>query len=233
MTFLRVWGSYSRPAAVSCDDGLVYVVKGLQAGGADMAKPITTEQIIAASGRLVGAPVVDTVLVDVADLVAIEPQLAHLQPGLTHGVRFIPDCSDRMWTDYAHIAENRPRFGAIAVMYSWVGASDHQVIYENQHPHLVYTVDHGHFLPGGTNWTVATLQAAPAATGVDPQFGAIGLVEAELRQPASLLRGLQPAEIAGAVALPPDAWGVTLQERVAIADYLERRRMQLGAHLPQ
>ena len=63
MTFLQAWRSFSKPAAVSCDEGAAYVVKGLQHGRADMAKPLTTEQIVAAAGRLVGAPVVETVLV--------------------------------------------------------------------------------------------------------------------------------------------------------------------------
>ncbi len=232
MTFLRVWASFSKPAAVSCDDGFAYVIKGLQHGRADMAKPLTTEQIVAAAGRLVGAPVVETVLVDVSDLVAIEPRLAYLQPGLAHGTRQHPDCSDRMWTDYAHLADNRPRFGALAVMYSWLGAADHKVIYENHPPNLVYTVDHGHFLPGGTNWTVAQLTAAPPAAGLDPQFGTIGLLDAEVRPAADLLRAVRPQHIAAAVAQPPDDWGVTLQERVAIADYLERRQNQLSAVLP-
>jgi hypothetical protein len=127
MTFLQAWRSFSKPAAVSCDEGAAYVVKGLQHGRADMAKPLTTEQIVAAAGRLVGAPVVETVLVDVTDLVAIEPRLAYLQPGLTHGTLQIADASDRLWIDYAHLVDNRLRFGALAVLYSWVGANDHQV----------------------------------------------------------------------------------------------------------
>jgi hypothetical protein len=57
--------------------------------------------------------------------------------------------------------DNKYRFAAAAVMYSWLGASDRQFIYGKAGSHKVYSVDHGHFFQNGPNWTIASLSAAP------------------------------------------------------------------------
>jgi hypothetical protein len=55
------------------------------------------------------------------------------------------------------VPDNRPRFAALAVLYGWIPAGDAQLIYRQTVSHLVYSVDHGHFFPGGPNWTLAGL----------------------------------------------------------------------------
>jgi hypothetical protein len=143
-TFVKKFATASQPVVLACDDGADYVVKGAQAG-----RMIVIDQIVARVGDAVGAPVGEPALVDVpATLIAAEPEMAHMAAGIAHGSRWIPNCTDQ--TGFAHtlVAENRDRFARIAWLYGWVVASDHQFIYSNDAPQIVYTVDHGHFFRG-------------------------------------------------------------------------------------
>jgi hypothetical protein len=124
--------------------------------------------------------------------------------------------------------ENRPRFAGLEVLYSWIGCeSDHQLFYENSAPHLVHSFDHGHFFAGSTNWTADTLH--PEAIPVPDQFFAGLLITNVERAPFLLaLQGIDRDDICAAVASVPESWGITIDERVALATYLhERRRMVL------
>ena len=46
------------------------------------------------------------------------------------------------------------RCALLAVMYGWFQAGDNQLLYRKTPPELVFSVDHGHFFPGGPEWTV-------------------------------------------------------------------------------
>jgi len=113
------------------------------------------------------------------------------------------------------------------VLYSWAKASDHQWLYEDTPPHLVYSVDHGHFLgDGGPRWTVQDLQAQPSATW-DGTFAPCKLTDIELAAPLARLQSVTKADVEAIVAGPRPDWSVTLEERAALADYLFRRKLDL------
>ncbi len=138
MTFLKKWGSFSKPVALKCDDGGEYVVKGLQAAQ-QMGRPICNEQIVGRLGQQLGAPIPELALVEVTQqLIAIEPELSHLQPGVCHGIRLMNNCTDRKWLEHFNVIDNRPRFAALAVLYGWIPSNDNQLIYETAPPYLVY-----------------------------------------------------------------------------------------------
>ena len=129
------------------------------------------------------------------------------------------------------ISENRSRFAALQVLYSWVQASDHQFIYDTSPPNLVYSYDHGEFFPGGPNWTVDSLRAA-ADPALDPNFDACNLKEDELRSVAERLYEIRPRHIACAVAQVWDTWSVTSEEQIELATYLRARQLKLFPLLP-
>jgi hypothetical protein len=139
------------------------------------------------------------------------------------------DCSDKLWPPQPKTPANRKQVASIAVFYGWVaGFNDAQVIVELHPPRDFYSVDHGHFLPGGPNWTVDTLNALtnPASPNADcAQY----LDEAEIRAAASPLSSVTDLDIAGFVAWPPDEWSITLDERVAVATLLSKRRDEMLA----
>jgi hypothetical protein len=189
------------------------------------------EQIVACLATFLAAPVPRAVLINVpAELIVAEPQLAGYVPGLAHGSTFLSDASERMGLAYSSVPENLPRFARLALLYSLVGAQDHQFIYENAPPRLVHSVDHGHFFPGGPGWTVASLKGAPPAV-LDPVFAGIGFGK-ELRGARDDLASISPQRIAMATAAPPEQWKIPMDERVALARYLVKRRDELLAILP-
>ena len=97
-------------------------------------------------------------------LTKAEPGLSHFVPGYVHASKREIDCTDRDAFRYYDEPDNRSRFAALSVLYTWTGATDHQFIYKKQMPHLVFSVDHGHFflhcLDGGITWQRRTSDAA-------------------------------------------------------------------------
>jgi hypothetical protein len=226
-TYRNRWQTASSPVLLACDDGEEYVVKGRQLG-----RVLINEQVIGRIGRALGAPVTDVALVDVPEaLVQMEADMSHMPAGISHGNRWIPDCSERAWIQYTDEPQNRPRFALLAVLYGWVVPSDPQMIYENTAPHFVHSIDHAWFFPGGPNWTVDTLRAAPSPVPDATIVSECGLSNDELREAARRLSDVTDAAIAEAVAIPPEDWGISLDERVALAIYLAERRGKLASSL--
>jgi hypothetical protein len=223
-TYLRSWPSASRPVLLRCDDGHDYVVKGAQTG-----RTVINEHVVGRLGKLVGAPVGQVAIVTVPDaLVNAEPQMAHVTPGPAHGSRFLPHCGDRENLLHTDVPENRDRFARLAILYGWMGATDHQFIYENQPPHRVHSVDHGHFF-NGPGWTEASLAALPSAALDVTISTACGFTDDEVGAAAATIPLADDAAIASVVAGPPDAWGMSKADRVALASTLATRREALIA----
>ena len=187
LTYLRRWTTASQPVLLSCDDGRDYVVKGSQAG-----RMTVNDQIVARLGLAMGAPVSRVALIDVLpELIAAQPEMSHVRPGLAHGCEFIPDCTEREGLMHWDQGDNHRRFSLLSVLYGWVAANDHQYIYSNAPPNVVYSVDHGHFFPSGPDWSIATLRAAPAPSPDATIVSAGGLTSAELAD--ALSNYLRPA----------------------------------------
>jgi hypothetical protein len=202
--------------------GEEYVVKGRQAG-----RQVVNDHIIAHLGLALGAPTGQPRLIDIpAELIKVEYRLAHIPPGTSHGTLFIRGCFDSQDLIATSELGNRPRLALLAVLYGWVVANDWQFLFEHDPPRLIYSVDHGHFFPNGAEWTIASLFQAPCAV-LDPCFADCNLTEAEIRQALSALKEISDESIIRAVARPPDEWGITMNERVALVEYLIQRRQEL------
>jgi hypothetical protein len=223
-TFLKKWATASQPVLLTCvaADGSHhdYVVKGRQAG-----RMVFNDQVVARLGQQLGAPVGEPALVDVPQaLIDVEPEMAHMLAGVSHGTRFLVGYSERLAYDRASEGVNRSRFAALALLFGWIHASDHQFIYENAAPHTVVSVDHGHFLPNGPDWTVASLAGAPVSAPDAGVVAGAALTDEELDEARAALRPLTNEQIAEALVVPPDEWGVSEDERQALARYLADRR---------
>lgn len=224
-TFLRTYHTSSRPVQLLCSDGFEYVVKGRNSGRA-----IVNEQIVGRLGPLIDAPVASVELISVPEeLVEVSWEMAHIPPGICHGSRYIHNTSGRSWLEYLRESANRNRIAALAVLYGWMHAGDHQLIYENAPPHFVHSVDHGHFMPEpeGPEWRLEDLIAYPEPRP-DRHLMEDGMLSmASLRPTAEKLQMVTDERIAFAVAVSPDDWGITMDERMVLAEYLALRRSQL------
>jgi hypothetical protein len=220
-TYLKSWPSASSPVLLRCHDGRDYVVKGAQSG-----RQAVNDQIVARlSATKALAPTGRPALVDVpAALVQAQPEMAHVTAGLAHGTELIEGCSERALYEHATVVENRDRFARLALLFGWLQAGDHQFIYTNAEPHLVHSVDHGHFFPGGPDWTPDTLNGA-AAPVPDPAITtAAALEESDFQGLRSVFAQVSDAEIAAAVAAVPSAWALPADHRAALCQYLSLRR---------
>lgn len=221
-TFVKSFPTASRPVLFSCDDKRDYVVKGLNSG-----RVAINEQVVGRLGEFLGAPVPEIVLVNVPpELVSLEPAIKHLTPGIVHGSSFVGGCTDRLGIAYVEEPRNRDRFARLAILYSWVGANDHQWIYEKSPPNSVWSVDHGHFFPNGPEWRPEHLPQAVVAK-IDGMFDACGLTLTEIKSAAAKLKEVDNETIAKVVGGIPTAWNFPITERVALARYLERRKTEL------
>ncbi len=220
--FVQALPGTSKGALLACDDGHQYATKG---EGIKKARPI--EQIVGRLAVACEAPVPTVVLVSLTPaFVASQEGAWDIGAGLAHGSRFVLDCEDSDDVEHVACSENRQRFAQLAVFYGWFGAQDHQYLYEKATSRRVWSVDHGLFLPS-TTWTEDSLTKASGARADRKIAHGAGLTRDELRAAASILAQAPDSIIATAVAAPPEAWGITMEERVALAVFLDQRREQL------
>jgi hypothetical protein len=188
-------------------------------------RPLIADHVVGRLAEIVGAPVPDVQLVDVPDvLIGPGSYLEHFEAGIGHGSTYVPDCRDWRHVEHAREPGNPERFAALAVLFGWTDAGDQQFLYSKVPPQHVWSTDHGEFFTGSSEWTIETLDTSLTAT-LDPLIIAgAGPPRELLLEAIDRLRLATDAVIARVVAIPPDAWGITLDERVGLAEYLARRR---------
>ena len=216
-------GTASQPQKFICGDTALYLVKFANNPHGD-GKGNVTEQVVALAGALIGAPVPEATLVEVsAELLGALQLPDFAGPGLHHGSRWAHGYSDRQ--HLAYVDENRERFGALDILYAWMlCVGDHQWIYRNEPPHEVLSVDHTSFFPGGPAWTAEGLRAESTHPAPDPTLATLNLTPTDRGPALERLRAVRNADLARVVAAPPSEWGISPDERVAVAAYLAGRR---------
>ncbi len=223
-------GSGSQAVKLTCDDGFLYAVKFQ--GNPHGTRILAAEQVISHLGLYLGAPVAVAAHVSVsAEFVnanSIQVNGVAALPGVHHGSRWELGATDREGLAYVGEAENRDRFASLKVLYTWTCAGDSQFIYKKAAPHLVYSVDHGHFFPGSTGWTAPSLAAAPAPV-LDPLFDPVGLGAADLKPFLDRLASLNPETVADAIARVRSDWGVADADLTALGNFLFARAAQIAA----
>jgi len=225
--------SDSKPVKLTCEDGHDYFVKGVQlAQDMPRKRVLINDQIVARLGLDMGAPVGVPALVEVLQaLIDNESGMAHMHAGVAHGCRAILQVTNRRTWENIQIRENRSRFALIAVLYGWLNVSDVQVLYDENPPHLVYTVDHGHFI-AGPGWDVAGFAGGIPSIMMEDICNQCVFTDAEKHAALSSLAYVTDERIADAIAIPPDTWLFPEDQRIALAKHLASRRDALSATRP-
>lgn len=225
-TYRKKMQSASSPRLVACHDGAEYWIKW----PAQIQVGTVTEQVVARLGSTIGAFVGEVALIEVPpELPVAEPELADVPPGVVHGCRHLGDVTDRLWIDHLHEGDNRERFARLALLYGWMIASDHQVLYETQPPYRAWSVDHAFFFPpqNSSTWTIESLEAAGDGEVDERIVRDCQFTDAELEAAAVDLSKATDQVIATVLAVPPDEWGIGMNHRIALAHFLARRRDDL------
>lgn len=226
-TVLGTLNGASGSVLFSCAGNSKFVAKGTR-----NQKGLVSEHVVARLGQLLEAPVGEVGLVQVPDALRVIASVQNMGAGLAHATRYIEGITDRVGLAYVSLPENRQRFARLCILYSLVRASDHQLFYSTTAPSLVYSLDHGHFFPGGPQWSIASIQSAPPAV-VDPWFAAVGLTNVELAEARLRLESITDSDISNVLAGPPPEWPFTPEERNALDTFIKSRRDTLLAVVPQ
>jgi hypothetical protein len=249
--FIRCWPERgSQPVQVVGSDQKQYIVKGL-ISGRDRGRAIAIEHVVDTLGSFIGAPVPPSVLINLPhELILQHAEMAHLRYGTAHGTVWVEGCNDaRHPREIPCVDEpNRYRLASIAVLYGWLVDSDvlgdFQLIYERQSPYRIYTVDHDVFWESIPLWedVRSSLMKPDPVLGIvwepgpaEPNFRILKFLAGdryikevpEVHEAVAKLQHVSKDDIAQAVASPSVEWGLTLESRAELAEYLESRRLQL------
>ena len=227
-TFVCRWTTASDPAALRCDDGETYVVKASHPGRPEVSRMMIADHVVGRLGELLEAPVPSVALVEVpAPLIAAQPEMSGWSSGVAHGSRFIENTTEREGLSFVDAPANRERFARLAILFGWTQGSDQQFIYEKT-VHLVYSHDHGHFFPGGPQWTEASLLAALHNAQTDQALvQGCNLNAQEIAAAVARLQATTVQQIEVVVTGVPAVWGITAGERTALREFLVQRRASL------
>lgn len=224
-TFIRTMGtSFSSPVQLKCDDGHSYIVKSSSYGLAT-----ATEQIVARLAPVISSPVPETRLVSISQSLLDDNKLGmnKFQEGLAHGLRFMPNCTDKSGIEHQNLSINRQKFASLAVLYGWFHlGGDHQFFYDKT-TNEVYSFDHGFFFPNGPNWSEMSLDSYKIVQ-LDPLItGACTFTQPEIAAAKLPLAIVTSEHVATAIMSPPDDWQITMPMRLKAAEYLMSRCQDL------
>lgn len=222
--YTRSWRTKSEPILLECEDNQDYVVKTQRSD-----RQIINDQLVARLGQLLEAPVGEPKLIHIPqELIDYTPNLKNISPGIAHGTLWIPNCFDDTLMATSE-PQNRLRLVLLATLYGWTYANDHQFLYNRQPPRLIYSVDHGHFFPNPPNWCIDDLgdllDVSPAV--LDNCFQVCNFSQQELIHAYEKLNFIDIIKIIQSVAIIPSEWGFTMEERLAMIEYLVIRQKQL------
>lgn len=226
-TFVQRFKTFSQPVLLVGDSASMYVVKGRQVDREFvMSHAILADHVVAGLGRCIGAPIPPTAVVELpGELIAAERSLADYLPGEAFGSYFTP-CSPRLRVTAPRGDADRAAYSKLGALWAWCRGGDPQ-LFRKDDDETVISVDHGHFFPGGPNWTSDLIREDPLA-GLHSNNEFSGKVSAgELGAAIALVKSVSDHDIAGIIASAPRGLDVSDVERCALAEFLRTRRDKL------
>lgn len=192
----------------------------------------TNEQIVGRAARLIGGPgcEIKTIAIS-ADCSGWEfrPGRA-LEAGIAHACSAVPDCSETRALAHRGEDENSTRHAMIFALYDWCWGSDPQWLVAQTEEQRYYSHDHGHYFPGGPNWTVGSLmQYVDQPNEFADSFA--GISTNAVRSIAEALESLTKESLACVLAGIPSSWPVTDEELECIGFFLQRRAPRVASRL--
>lgn len=212
-------------------DGVQWWVKPLN--NAQGERVTVTEAIVAAAGRLIGAPVCETAIVRLPEEIAgweFRPG-RFIEPGYAHASRGVIGVQEDRRLLFRDRDENATRHAGTVALHDWCWGGDDQWLYSEPEDRRLYSHDHGWYLPEiGPSWSTTTLAGRVDEPHVPP-WPTDGLAPAELTRLAEVLQRLSRTSIAAALVGIPESWPVTDNELEAVGWFLERRSVAVAARL--
>lgn len=221
-------GSGSFPAQGS--DGDRWYVKPLNNNHSQ--RVCVNEYVVSAIGRLLGAPVCEVDIIRVPDDLAgyeFTPGKA-LAAGYASASRAVGQVREDRSLTFRHRDDNRRRHVGVFALYDWCAGNDAQWLYNAADDERTFSHDHGHYFPGGPDWSIGSLESS-----VDVAYQAPGdttdLDRDEIERMADALEAIDAESVLRVMRRIPSAWPVSSEELGALAWFLYRRRAPVAARL--
>jgi hypothetical protein len=229
-------GSWSSPIRINASDGADYFAKFPESctNHPRDGMSVVVEMVAAELGRLINAPVCDTVLLEVpAALLGTE-----LRPGIpitstvVHGSRALANADEatRPKLPNRQRDDNRRRHVGAYAMWDWFIGCDPQWLRDLNDDEATFSHDHGLYLPphGTGHWTEQELQNwvdRPHRLCDDPQVGddPQGLSSEAVAEIVAALRDVNRVALQQVLNRVPSSWPVTNDELEGLGWFLERR----------
>lgn len=189
------------------------------------------EQVAARLGKAIGVSVVEPVLVNLDGIAGWEFQPGRqVEAGWAHGCSAVSGAFETRSLDHRGEDDNRVRHAGFYALMDWLAGSDQQWLYSSTADNAYFSHDHGHFFPGGPDWTPASL----AATGTNAHnlgVPADGLDRTELGRLADAIEAMTEEAIDLVMSKIPAAWPVSDDDLAALSGFLDSRREVVAARL--
>lgn len=217
--------SYSAPFRVIGSDHVDYFVKSL-ANCPQGGITLVAEFVVASVGRLINAPMIRTVIIEISPLLAGYELLPGkpVAAGLAHASAALEHC-DEMGRPNLHARsqdDNRVRHAAVYALFDWCYGSDQQWLYDIDDDRRIYSHDHGLYFPSGWATDPGPLMRAVDDPHPLPDSSA-GLSPVALEAAAERLEAVTRTDLAVILNQVPAAWPVTDQMLETLGWFLERR----------
>lgn len=222
----------SLPFQVLASDERVYWVK--MVGNPQGSRVLSTEQIVSECGRYIEAPVCETTLIEIPeDFDGDELENGTiLRAGIAHASLDVENANLGKWhtPQYRDQDDNRKRHAGYFALYDWCWGDDMQWLYDLNEDRKTYSHDHGHFLPGGPQWSVESLKEnVDVSREIDPL--ATGLDDEELVRIADLLDNLHRDFLLDVLQAVPSVWPIDSRDLEVIGWFLEKRSSGVAGRL--
>lgn len=187
-------------------------------------RTLATEVVVQGVGALLGAPVVETVLVDIpAGMSWAYTKQDRLHGGVGHGSLNVgSSVQTDEWDVYPARDHNRQRQARLLALWDLCMGGDPQWLHSVLDDYSIWSFDHGFWLGGEGDWDEASLKRSVSSRwdhDLEP-----GLASATaLRAVAAEIEGLDRAALTDVVSRVPIEWGISQREREVLVDVLYLR----------
>jgi hypothetical protein len=194
---------------------------------------VVTEYLVSEVGSLIGAPVCEVRPARIApELIGHEVEGGVvLNDGIASASRAIHDATDLGALTHRTRDDNPRRQAGIFALWDWCWGDDGQWLYVETDEGMVYSHDHGFYLPpGGADWSADDLFSTgdqPHPLGDNPA----GLNKAELSRLAAALKAIDSSSLLSVLSSVPTQWPVTDADLEAAGYFLERRAPSVAQRL--
>lgn len=227
-------GTFSDTFRVVASDRHEYFVKALDHCPAGHGATLVAEQVVAAVGRLVGAPVCATPLIEIPEALAgyeVRPGTP-LAAGVAHGSLAL-EHADEMGRPSLYARQqddNARRHVGVYALFDWCYGSDQQWLYDLDDDRRLYSHDHGLYLPGDWHVDAASLTAEVDVPHPLPD-PPTGLSPVAVEEVAVALEAVTRTGLACILNGVPASWPVTDDVLEALGWFLEARAPGVAVRL--